>query len=122
MREKLPEYMIPWAIVKMEEMPLTGNGKINRSALPHPDRDDALVESSLTAPRNQIEEKLVKIWSELLGIEQLGVRDNFFDAGGHSLLAARLISRVRQEFEIELALRSIFEAPTIEKLAQIIQG
>lgn len=115
-RKSLPEYMVPSAYVVMEAFPLTVNGKIDKRALPVPD-DAAVPKNEYVAPRNETEEALVHIWREVLGLEQVGVRDNFFDIGGHSLLATQVVSRVREHFNVDLALSALFEEPTIENIA-----
>ncbi|GCA91666.1 non-ribosomal peptide synthetase [Microcystis aeruginosa] len=116
---KLPLYMVPQAFVFLESLPLTTNRKVDRRALPAPDkignRRDQYV-----APRNGIEEMLVQIWTEILKIDQVGIYDNFFEIGGHSLLATQLVSRVRSLFKIELPLRSLFGAATVAELAHLI--
>jgi amino acid adenylation domain-containing protein len=119
LQERLPDYMLPAAFVLLETMPLTPNGKLDRSALPAPDVTAA---KSFVAPRTGIEETLAGIWSELLNLERVSVSDDFFESGGHSLLAVRLTSRVRQAFDVELSLRSIFESPTISGLAILIES
>jgi len=113
--DKLPEYMVPAAFVALDALPLTPNGKVDRRALPAPQWDS---EAELVAPRTPAEEKLAEIWKDVLGIEQIGVHDNFFDRGGHSLLATQVVSRVRSTFGVDLALRSLFETPTIAGLAE----
>ncbi|MCA2554877.1 MAG: amino acid adenylation domain-containing protein, partial [Microcystis sp. M04BS1] len=116
---KLPLYMVPQAFVFLESLPLTTNRKVDRRALPAPDkignRRDQYV-----APRNGIEEMLVQIWTEILKVEQVGIYDNFFEIGGHSLLATQLVSRIRSLFKIELPLRSLFGAATVAELAHLI--
>src|SRR5262249_50063434 len=114
----LPEYMVPATIVPIESLPLTSNGKVNRSALPDPNQHQ--LNGHLTTPANPVEEVLCRIWSELLGRERVGVNDSFFDLVGHSLLAARLIARIRENFRTELPLRSLFESPTVAKQAQLL--
>ncbi|MBR8838803.1 MAG: amino acid adenylation domain-containing protein [Stigonema ocellatum SAG 48.90 = DSM 106950] len=120
LKEKLPEYMVPQAIVILESLPLTPNGKVDRRALPIPDlhgeRKDQYV-----PPRTPVEEILSLIWAQVLRIEHVGIYDNFFDLGGHSLLATQLISRVCTSFKVELPLRSLFAAPTVAELSQNIQ-
>jgi amino acid adenylation domain-containing protein len=120
--EKLPEYMIPSAFVVLESLPLTPNGKVDRRALPAPDQIKAEIAGSYVAPRTPIEEVLVKIWAEVLGLKRVGINDNFFELGGHSLLATQLISRVRDAFGVELPLRSVFEAPAIAELSKLIES
>jgi amino acid adenylation domain-containing protein len=117
LRQTLPDYMVPSAFVSLEALPLTSNGKVNRAALPAPDRESNGAEQALVAPRTPVEELLAGIWREVLNLEHAGVDDNFFEAGGHSLLAAQLVSRVRDAFAVELPLRCIFESPTIAGLA-----
>ncbi len=121
LRKSLPEYMIPSIFMVLEQMPLTPNGKIDRKALPRPDNSAAGRDTAYLAPRNQIEEKIVEISSKILGIEKIGVHDNFFKLGGHSLLATQFLSRLQTTFRIKLPLRQIFETPTIEGLAHVIK-
>jgi amino acid adenylation domain-containing protein/FkbM family methyltransferase len=113
---KLPEYMLPAAIVVLDEFPLLPNGKVNRSALP-PVEIDSAPESSTAAFWTQTEELVAGLWCNVLGTRQIGLYDNFFDLGGHSLLATQAISRLREVFQIEIPLRSIFEFPTVMALA-----
>ncbi|HEX3128876.1 MAG TPA: non-ribosomal peptide synthase/polyketide synthase, partial [Thermoanaerobaculia bacterium] len=116
LRESLPEHMVPSAIVSLDAMPLTPNGKVDRKALAgiEPVRRTAGV---YRAPRTITEERLAGIWRDLLGVERIGVEDNFFSLGGHSLMATRMVSRIRDAFGAELPLRTLFEAPTLESLA-----
>ncbi|MGX2041491.1 amino acid adenylation domain-containing protein [Methylocaldum sp. MU1018] len=116
----LPGYMIPSLFLTLERMPLTPNGKIDRKALPEPEAC-SLGEHHDVPPRNPAEERLADIWKEVLGIERVGITDNFFDLGGHSLLAVQVLSRVRAVFGIDLALRSLFEAPTVARLALLVE-
>ncbi|MCA2621160.1 MULTISPECIES: non-ribosomal peptide synthetase [unclassified Microcystis] len=120
LKEKLPEYMIPSAFVILESLPLTPNGKIDRRALPAPEQNYERTDKFIL-PRNPIEEILVTIWTEVLKVQQISINDNFFELGGHSLLATQLISRIRTNLSIEIPLRSLFAAPTIEELGQQIQ-
>ncbi|MEH2050562.1 amino acid adenylation domain-containing protein [Nostoc sp.] len=120
LKEKLPEYMVPSAIVILESLPLTPNGKIDRRALPAPEPSSELLEKYV-APRNPIEEILSLIWQQVLKVDLVGRHDNFFELGGHSLLATQLISRVRSSLKVELPLRSLFAAPTIAELSHNIQ-
>jgi pristinamycin I synthase-3/4 len=115
----LPDYMVPSAFVILEKFPLTASGKIDRKALPAPQRsrDDGEV---YVAPRDGIETILTEIWSGVLGIDQIGINDNFFSLGGHSLLATQMISRVREQLNVDLALVEIFNHPTISGLAAVI--
>jgi amino acid adenylation domain-containing protein/non-ribosomal peptide synthase protein (TIGR01720 family) len=119
-QDRLPEYMIPAAFVVLDAMPLMANGKIDRNALPAPDWSRRDLADEYAAPRTPIEEALVKVWQQVLGVRQIGVHDNFFQLGGHSLLATQLISRIRTAFKVDLPLRNVFEAPTVAGLASLI--
>ena len=120
LRERLPEFMTPAAFVLLDALPLTPNGKVDRKALPAPDFSNIGDEAS-AAPRTQIEEVLLGIWANVLGIAQPGVNDNFFELGGHSLLATRLISQMRNELHVEVPLSKVFEAPTVARLAEYVE-
>lgn len=118
---RLPEYMVPSALVILERLPLTPNGKLDRKALPAP--VPQTVSGDFVAPRTAIEEILCNIWAEVLRVERIGITDDFFELGGHSLLATQVISRVRSAFEMDLPLRLLFEAPTPEVFAgQIVRA
>ena len=110
--------MIPAAFVILASLPVTPSGKLDRAALPEP---NLAAEISLAAPRGLAEELLASLWAHLLGREKVGAQDNFFELGGHSLLATRLISRVRAVFQVEIPLRSLFDAPTVAGLAAVIE-
>jgi amino acid adenylation domain-containing protein len=118
LKTKLPDYMVPSYFVLLAELPLTPNGKIDRKALPLPDRSYLGSEQARSAPRNQVEEQLARIWKELLELEQVGVTDNFFELGGHSLLAVRLLSEIEKVFGQKIPLVSLFRHTTIESLAE----
>ena len=120
LQEKLPDYMVPSAVVHLESLPLTRNGKVDVVALPSPDQVASLTEHIVIAPRNPVEEGLVEIWRQVLQLDSIGVQDNFFDLGGHSLLATQVVSRVRSTFRVQLPLRSLFETPTVAGLANQI--
>jgi amino acid adenylation domain-containing protein/non-ribosomal peptide synthase protein (TIGR01720 family) len=120
LRSKLPEYMIPSTFAHLSQLPLTPNGKIDRKALPALTPENLMSEESFIAPRDIVEEQLARMWSELLGLERVGVYDNFFDLGGHSLLATRLQSRVQEAFQIEIPLHSFFEAGTVAEAARAL--
>ncbi|MEO6230259.1 MAG: amino acid adenylation domain-containing protein [Ferruginibacter sp.] len=119
-KTRLPEYMIPLQWVYMESLPLTINGKIDRKLLPEPELNE-LLNKNFTPPRTAIEIKLAVIWQQLLHIERLGIHDNFFHLGGHSLLAMRMISTIRKESKVEVALKNIFSHPTIAAFAKFIE-
>ena len=110
---------MPAAIMIVERMPLTSNGKIDRKALPRP--EVGLDQVSFVAPRNSVEEILCGIWKEVLHAERVGVNDDFFALGGDSLLAIQLISRVRNAFHVELALRTVFKATTVSLFAALLE-
>ncbi len=118
---RLPEHLVPQAIVVLEALPLTENGKLDRRALPRPEWESASGPLGTVAPRGPVEESLAGIWMDLLGIDHAGVHDNFFQLGGHSLLAAQLMSRLRKAFQVELPLRSLFVTPTIGALARQVE-
>jgi len=119
-KQKLPDYMVPSAFTVLDNLALTPNGKIDRNALPPPDFGSFRLESPYVAPRNSIEEIVVSIWSDVLGLPQIGAHDNFFDVGGHSLTATRVVSRLRTKFNADIRLQHIFECPTIAELAALI--
>ncbi|MFE6615805.1 amino acid adenylation domain-containing protein [Amycolatopsis sp. NPDC057786] len=120
LRHELPEYMVPSAFVPLPELPLTINGKLDVRALPEP--EDDLRRDEAAPPRNPTEEKLAAIWAQVLGRETVGRDESFFDVGGHSLKAAQLAVRIGETLRIDLPLRTLFERPTIAKLAQEING
>ena len=115
----LAEYMLPSAYVALAAWPMTPSGKIDRKALPAP-QGDAFVKREYVAPRTPIEVALAELWSELLGVEKVGLRDNFFELGGYSILGLRLMSATRETFGVELSLRDLFEGPTIEQMLEVI--
>ncbi len=117
LKEKLPEYMIPSIYMKLDELPLTPNGKVDRKALPEPEITRSEMHKTFVAPRNPVEKQIAEIWSELIGIDKVGIYDNFFELGGHSLLATQMNSRIRKSFNIEFPLLAVFESTTLEELA-----
>jgi acyl carrier protein len=121
LKERLPEYMVPPAFVFLDSLPLTPNGKVDRQALPAPTSARPELAETFTPASTPTEEVLAGLWAELLGVEQVGIHDNFFDLGGHSLLATQVTSRVRELFNVEIALRQLFETPTVADLAQSIE-
>ena len=118
--ERLPAALVPSAFVFLERLPLTANGKLDRRSLPAPDVTPGQGEEDHTAPRTPLEQAVAGMWSEVLGIEPIGVHDDFFALGGHSLMATRIVARLRAAIGIELPLRTLFEAPTVAGLAAVV--
>ncbi|MCY8390895.1 non-ribosomal peptide synthetase, partial [Bacillus haynesii] len=119
LKKSLPDYMIPQHFVQLDRLPLTVNGKVDKKSFPVPERSAAM-DRRYEAPRDQMEEKLVSIWEEALGINKVGINSNFFEVGGHSLKAAALVSTIHKELNVKLPLRKIFETPTIKGLREYI--
>jgi acyl carrier protein len=119
--EKLPDYMVPSVFISLETMPLTPNGKIDRKALPAPRNTRPDLDNPYIAPRTPAERALKKIWSEVLGLDEIGIHDNFFELGGHSLRAAQVISRLRQALGVDVPLQSIFAAPSLAAMAGYVE-
>jgi amino acid adenylation domain-containing protein/thioester reductase-like protein len=122
LKEQLPDYMVPSAFVVLDILPLTPNGKVDRQALPLPAPTRLGLEQPFVAPRTPTEKALARIWAEVLRIERVGIHDNFFALGGHSLLTTQVAFRARHAFQVELPLHCLFEAPTVVGLAQVIDG
>lgn len=118
--QHVPEYMVPAVFVFVDAIPLTPHGKIDRQALPAPATTRPELHAAFAAPRTPTEESLVAIWSDVLGVERIGIQDNFFHLGGHSLLAMQVLARLRQAFMVEMPLRTLFETPTVAGLAEIV--
>ena len=114
---QLPHYMVPSVILWLDTMPLSPTGKVNREALPVPERTTGQAAARI-APRNAVEEALAELWKSVLEVPEAGIHDHFFEAGGHSLLATQIISRIRELFEVEISLQMLFERPTISALAE----
>ena len=121
LKQKLPEYMVPASFVTLESFPLTPNGKIDRKALPIPDAPTLHSEVPHVKPRDILELQLTDIWEKLLRVEPIGIKDNFFELGGHSLLAAQLFAKIEKVLGKKLPLATLFQAPTVEKLAGILR-
>jgi acyl carrier protein len=121
LKERLPQYMVPSALVPLEKLPLTANGKIDRQALAALPIEIA-ASARATSPRTPTEETLTAIWRELLSVESVGIEDDVFDLGAHSLMAMKALTRIRDAFDVNLALRNLFEHPTIAGFAAIIEG
>ena len=119
---RLPSFLVPFAFVVLDSLPLTGSGKVDRKRLPEPDESRRQIDEPFVAPRTAQENALAAIWRELLGLEQVGVRDDFFSLGGHSLLALRVVARIRAALGVDLPLRALFEAPRIEDLALRVES
>lgn len=122
LREFLPDYMIPSFFIQLEEMPLTPNGKIDRKTLIS--LDELVLNSGLeyVSARNEVEEKLIKIWEEVLGIEKISMNDNFFELGGNSLSATKLISLIHKVFEVRISLNDLFKNLIVEEQAILIDN
>jgi acyl carrier protein len=120
LRLSLPEYMVPQHITRIDRLPLTPNGKIDRKALPAPEMADTTSTAKRVAPRTETEAQVLAAMEEVLSLPGMGIRDDFFVMGGHSLLAARLTSRLGRQFSVNLPLRTLFESATAEKLARVI--
>jgi surfactin family lipopeptide synthetase A len=119
-KERLPEYMMPAAFIVLDQLPLTTSGKVDRRALPVPNVQQPLNDETYVAPRTPVEQTLTEIWATLLGLPRVGVHDDFFEAGGHSLLVTQLITRTNEAFQIALPIRAIFERPNIAQLAELV--
>jgi acyl carrier protein len=120
--DKLPDYMVPGVFVVLDALPLTPNGKIDRRGLPAPEQSRIVPGEQFVAPRDELEEVLAEFWSEVLGLERVGVFDNFFELGGHSLLATQIVSRVQQVLRVELPIDQLFAALTVAALAQVVRA
>jgi amino acid adenylation domain-containing protein len=120
LKTKLPEYMIPVAFVELPSLPMTANGKLDRDSLPVPTDTPRIDEGELVPPRTPVEQVLAGVWNEVLGRDRIGVLDNFFDLGGHSLRAAKVVSRIRSVFRVDLSIKHLFENPTVAGLATVL--
>jgi acyl carrier protein len=116
---RLPGHLVPASLFVLEEFPLTAAGEYDLSAFPQPEADDSRAESYL-APRTPMEQQLAGILAELLNVDRVGIHDSFFERGGFSLLATQLTSRIRETYYVDLSLRDVFTAPTVDQLAQLI--
>ena len=118
----LPDYMVPANFVLMNRIPITPNGKLDKAALPAPTEQNQVRRDSYIAPRNEIEEIVEGMIAPILGVQRVSIHDNFFLLGGHSLMGAQLIAKVRDTFDVELVLRNVFECPTVAKLAARVEA
>lgn len=121
LKRQLPDYMAPTAYVFLNQIPISTNGKIDRKALPLPVETQALQADTYIAPRSHLEKMLVGIWAEVLGVRQVGLDDDFFDLGGHSLVGVRLFAKIRKTYQVDLELAVLFEARTVRQLADVIR-
>jgi amino acid adenylation domain-containing protein len=121
-RERLPEYMVPAVVVRLDELPLTPNGKVDRKALPRVDEIGRDALDAMVAPRDALELQLCKLWESVLGVDAVGVDDDFFEIGGHSLLAVQLFARIEEALGMSLPLVTLFRAPTVAELAAVLRG
>jgi amino acid adenylation domain-containing protein len=121
LKSSLPGYMVPSLFVQIDKLPLTTNGKLDRKSLPAPDKGNRLVDDVFVAPRTPIERRVAEILCALFKVKEVGVNDNFFLLGGHSLLGAQLLTRIRNAFGVDLPLRAVFDAPTIAALSATIE-
>ncbi len=120
--DHVPNYMIPSAFVMLDELPYTPNGKVDRDALPEPEWDRATAADEFVAPQTETERRVAQIWSSVLSVQEIGINDNFFALGGHSLIAMQVMSRLRDELGVGLTLRTIFDAPTVMELAAAVEN
>ena len=118
--EKLPGYMVPSAFIILDTLPLLPNGKLDRQRLPYPDSSRPNLDTPFIVPETSVEQALAKIWAEVLNVNHVGAHDNFFDLGGHSLTATRIVSRVIKHFQVDLPLQSLFQSPTVAEMATVI--
>ncbi|MGZ8498342.1 MAG: amino acid adenylation domain-containing protein [Candidatus Binatia bacterium] len=119
---KLPDNMVPSAYIFLDSLPLTPNGKLDRKVLPAPDHSRADLDDAFAVPTTPVEEILATIWAEILKLDKVGIHDNFFHLGGHSLIATQVVSRINKAFQIDFPLRRLFESPTIASLADSVQA
>jgi acyl carrier protein len=121
LRKQLPNYMIPASFVQLSGLPLTANGKVDKSALPLPSDGNSLPDAEFIAPRGIVEERLAAVIASLLNVDRVGINDNFFLLGGHSLLGTQLLTRVSQTFGVELSLLNLFDHPTLAEMSDQIE-
>ncbi len=121
LKQRLPSYMVPTVFMRIEAIPLTSNGKVDKRALPAPTEADRTQGVAYVPPSGEIQEQIAEIWQDVLKVEKVGRQDNFFEVGGHSLLATQVVSRLREQFKVEMKLAIFFEVPTVEQLAQSIE-
>jgi acyl carrier protein len=117
LRKRLPPFMVPAALMELPALPVNAQGKVDRSALPEPDRSSEATGTAYEAPRTPLEEEIAGLWAEVMGLERVGIHDDFFALGGHSLLATRILARLDDDFGVEIPVADLFEAPTVAGLA-----
>jgi acyl carrier protein len=122
LKERLPDYMVPLAFVVLGEFPLTPNGKVDRQSLPKPETVRPDIEASYVAPRSQTEKILADVWAEVLSVEQVGINDNFFDLGGHSLLMIQVHRKLQEVIDQDISMITLFQYPTIGTLCTYLSG
>ncbi|KAA8785739.1 amino acid adenylation domain-containing protein [Paenibacillus amylolyticus] len=120
LKKQLPDYMVPSSVVVLEEFPLTSNGKVNRLLLPTPTVFDMSVDTMYVQPRTELEEIISGIWKDVFGVSRVGIQDDFFELGGYSLLAMKIVALIRKATQVELPLQALFQAPTVEGLAETV--
>jgi acyl carrier protein len=120
-KTELPGHMVPSVLVQIDAIPLTGNGKVDRSRLPDLKSVRPDLATGYVAPRGPVEETVAGVWADLLGLERVGTADDFFELGGHSLLMVRMIWLIRQKLDVELVFADVFEAPTVAELSALIE-
>jgi len=121
LKERLPDYMIPTRFMILDELPLTPNGKVNRSALPEYKMNRNYLENKFVSPQTELEHKLIKIWETVLNVSPIGIHDDFFEHGGHSLLAVRLITEIKKTFDSEISVTGIYKFSTVKEMATMLQ-
>jgi acyl carrier protein len=122
LKTKLPEYMVPATFMVLEKLPVSPNGKLNRSALPLPDDARPELAREFVSPSTPVEQAVAEIFSEVLEVRTVGLNDDFFELGGHSLLAARVVTRLRDRFQVEVTPRLVFESPSVREMAERISA
>lgn len=122
MKAHLPSYMVPQVFISLDEFPLTTNGKLDRKALPHPDFSEHLTQIDFVAARNNLESELVAIWKEVLGLEQIGIKDHFFELGGNSLGVVKVVNRIKSRLGLDISMKDLFAHPTIAAISERAQG
>ena len=120
LRDKLPDFMVPSVFVVLDAMPVTSHGKLDRNTLPLPPRSRPALDTALILPRTSVEKELAQIWADVLSLDEVGIHDNFFDLGGHSLSATRVVSQVIKHFQLEIPPKALFQSPTVAEMAAVI--